>query len=158
MTTPAQFIAAFKENGLARRCVSEDLVGRLQNGPDASQALSRLQAGTASKPLSFFSGADALAKYLVTSFPENLGDNIPQFDNAYFNQNYSSAGFAGLRRSRNGQGLVNNIGFGAPDWSTTDAYVLGVFSKSAIRAAMRSDNEFYQVRCFLLFRFAFSSF
>ena len=146
MTTPAQFAAAFRENSLARRCVSDDLVARLQSGPDVDQALSRLRSGTAAKPLSFFSGADALAKYLVISFPQSLGDNIPQFDNSYRNQNYSSAGFAGLRQFRNGQGLVNGIGFGAPDWSATDAYVLGVFSKSAIRAAMRSDNEFYQVR------------
>lgn len=39
---------------------------------------------------------------------------------------------------------MNNIGFGAPDWSSTNSYVVGVYSKAAIRAAMRSDNEFYQ--------------
>ena len=43
------------------------------------------------------------------------------------------------------QGLVNNIGFSATDWSTTNTYLMGVFSKAAVRAAMRSDNEFYQV-------------
>ena len=42
------------------------------------------------------------------------------------------------------QQLVNNIGFGAPDWSSTNSYVVGVFSKAAIRAAMRFDNEFLQ--------------
>jgi hypothetical protein len=144
VTTPEEFIAAFKKNALT--CVSDDLVARLSNGPDETEALRRLLVGTDAKAASFFSGADALAKYLRFSFPLSLGDNIPQVaPNPYAVQTYSSAGFAGLRQARNGQALVNSIGFGAPDWSTTDAFVLGVFSKAAVRAAMRSDNEYYQV-------------
>ena len=147
VTTPAQFAAAFRANALAGSCVSEDLVARLQDGANATEALSRLRGGTAGKALNFWAGADALAKYLALSFPQSLGDNIPQSaGNTYAVQDYASAGFAGLRQFRNGQALVNGVGYGAPDWKSTDAFALGVFSKSAIRAAMRSDNEFYQVR------------
>ena len=142
VTTPAQFISAFKANTLAGSCVSEDLVARLQDGPDAAASLSRLRGGTAGKALNFWSGADSLAKYLAISFPQSLGDNIPQAPgNAYATQDYASAGFAGLRQFRNGQGLVNGIGFGAPDWRSTDTFVLGVFSKAAIRAATTSSTR-----------------
>ena len=44
-----------------------------------------------------------MAKYSRISFPSSLGDNIPQFNNPYFNQTYESAGFAGIRNLRNGQ-------------------------------------------------------
>ena len=143
VTTPAEFIAAFKANALT--CASDDLVARLQPDSTAAGALASLKARTSQRAASLWSGADALAKYVSISFPQALGDNIPQFDNSYFNQSYSSAEFAGVRTYRNGAGLVNNIGFSAVDVSTTSTYVLGVFSKAAVRAAQRSNNEFYQV-------------
>jgi len=144
VTTPAEFVAAFKANALT--CASDDLVARLSNAGNAAAALSKMLARTSQRAMNLWSGADALAKYISISFPQALGDNIPQINNPYFNQNYSSAGFAGVRQYRNGQGLVNNIGYSATGWLSTNTYALVVYSKAAVRAAMRSDNEFYQVR------------
>jgi hypothetical protein len=144
VTTPAEFVAAFKANALT--CSSDDLVARLSSSNTTAFALSSFLERPSQRALSLWSGADALAKYVRTSFPQALGDNIPQINNTYFNQNYSSANFAGIRQYRNGLGLVDNIGFSAVDPSFTNAYVLGVISKAAVRAAIRSDNEFYAVR------------
>lgn len=102
--TPAQWVEAFKKNSFT--CVSEDLVGRLANSDvNVDETRNRLLSGTASKAANFWSGADALAKYLRVSFPLSLGDNIPQFNNSYFNQTYNSSNFAGLRQFRNGQAV-----------------------------------------------------
>lgn len=104
VTTPAQWVEAFKKNAFT--CVSEDLVARLANSDvNAVETRNRLLSGTSSKPANFWSGADALAKYLRVSFPLSLGDNIPQFKNTYFNQTYNSSNFAGLRQLRNGQAV-----------------------------------------------------
>jgi hypothetical protein len=144
VTTPAEFIAAFNAN--TPRCVSDDLVGRLSSGADVMTA--RNKSLTADRrAANLWSGSDALAKYLRIGFPKVVGINTPQDpSNVYNQQSYMSAGFAGLQQYRNGQGLVNGVGYSAVDWSVTATYSLAVFSKSAIRAAMKTDDSFYQVR------------
>lgn len=144
VTTPAEFVAAFNAN--TPRCVSDDLVARLSSGPDVATARNR-SLTTNVKAANFYSGSDALAKYLRIGFPKSVGINTPQDPaNLYNTQSYMSANFAGLKEYRNGQGLVNGVGYSAVDWSVTDTYSLAVFSKSAIRAAMRTDDSFYQVK------------
>ena len=106
VTTPAEWVAAFKANALV--CASDDLVLRLQPASSASEALKGLFARTSSRAATFwyaflFFFSPEKDEVKKKNSPPPLGDNIPQFNTPYFNQTYESAGFAGIRNFRNGQ-------------------------------------------------------
>lgn len=125
--TPEEYQAAFERR--ASRCVSKDLIGRVSQG---------LTVGTSTfngtqKSAYFFTNSDGLAKYLRIGFPQTLGDYLPS-DNV----SLTDPAFPGLVDISSGQALLEALGYGVTEIQINNVFVLNIFSRSALKDALRS--------------------
>lgn len=127
--TPQEFADAFAAR--EPRCVAKHLIGRVFGGRDASSIFLQVN----SKPATFYSGYDALERYLRVGYPETFG---------YFTQSraatISQPNFPGLESASNGFGLLQIIGYD-PEYIEIDrVYVLSVFDARDIDTLVKSQN------------------
>ena len=133
--TPAEFVAAFAKR--ENRCVDPDLIGRTASGDTVAKAA----LDVSYKAAFFWSGNDALQKYMRIGFPLTIGDyTIDQ------SQNYSTPTFAGVQEMSNGQALLENIGWPGNYANISKVYSLNIVSRRALRELIYSKehNDVYR--------------
>jgi hypothetical protein len=131
--TPKEFAEAFAKR--EPRCVSTNLIGRVFNGVNASTVYLQVD----SKPATFYSGHDALERYLLSGYPEDFGYFTP----SRAVNSLSDPDWPGLSQGpSNGFGLLQTIGY-SPEYIHIDrVYVLSVFDVRDI-ATLQSQNKAY---------------
>jgi hypothetical protein len=129
VSTPKEFAEAFAAR--EPRCVEKHLIGRVFQGSDASNIYLQVN----SKPATFYSGYDALERYLRTGYPETFGYSTPSRA-----ATLSQPNFPGLENHSNGFGLLQTIGY-SPEYIEIDkVYVLSVFDARDIDDLVKSQN------------------
>lgn len=128
--TPQEFAEAFASR--EARCVSKNLMGRVFGGSNASSVYLQVN----SKPATFYSGYDALERYLRVGYPETFGYFTPSRE-----ATISQPNFPGLESLSNGFGLLQTIGYD-PEYIEIDrVYVLSVFDIRDVDILVKSQND-----------------
>lgn len=127
--TPQEFAKAFAAKEPV--CVSDNLIGRIFSGKDASNIYLQVN----SKPASFYSGYDALERYLRSGYPDSFGYFTPSRG-----ATLSQPNFPGLETPSNGFALLQTVGYDPQYIDIQNVYVLSVFDKRAIDDLVKSQN------------------
>ncbi len=124
--TPAEYVEAFAKR--QPRCVSNDLISRISQGYNPSTKLG-FPLDVSKRAANFFTGSDALEKFLLIGFPATIGN---------FVGNQSDSNFPGLQEISNGQAFLEAIGYSASEVDISSLYTLNVLSRNSIRKVVRS--------------------
>lgn len=130
VSTPKEFVAAFEAR--EPRCVSDNLIGRVFSGTNASTVYLQVN----SKPATFYSGRDALEMYLRNGYPESFGYFAPSRT-----VSISEPNFPGFQSTSSGFSMLQTIGYTPEYIDINSVYVLSVFDTRAIDTLVRSQNQ-----------------